>query len=240
MDLKERILTDGWIIMEQFLDQELVLQLQRLVQRLPGIKGQALNGRWYHQGQRPDDYRTAIEAGIDWAHYWTAQLQGEEYEEIVQVKQQLAPVVDQLLDRWHWWCVDYHVARPGSDYVHSHMDTPYQFEPWAQYRSLLGAQILIAVDDFTVDNGATAFVPGSHRDLFDIDKINKKYYNKYLLEHSQQFVAPAGSVLLYHPRTLHSTMPNTSEHSRSALLLNAVHHNIVEGLKQYDRDCFTG
>jgi len=240
MDIKKHIDTYGWIILEKFLDKETTEQLQLHARSQVGIKGQALSGRWYHHSQRPDEYRTAIEAGIDWAHYWTGQLHGSEHTVIMQVKQKIAPIIDHLLDQWHWWCVDYHVACPGSEYIHAHMDTPYQFEPWSLHKSLLGVQILIAVDDFTIENGATSFVPNSHSEDFDIDKINKKYYNDYLLKNSQQFVASAGSVLLYHPRLLHSTMPNYSNQNRHALLINIVHHSIIEELKKYDTNCYSG
>ena len=127
----------------------------------------------------------------------------------------------------------FHVANPDSAYIHAHIDSPYQFRPWHEITELLAVQCLIAVDDFTEMNGGTAILPGSHREQFALSEIGSDALNMRLTDDGYRFIAPAGSVLMYHPRTLHSTMPNFSDLRRTALLILAIRPDLSEPLSVY-------
>lgn len=77
------------------------------------------------------------------------------------------------------------------------------------------ATAIVALVDFTEDNGPTRVVPGSHRRP-DLQKVAGN-----LESHPDevQFIAPAGSVLLFSGHLLHSGTQNTSNADRPALQL---------------------
>jgi ectoine hydroxylase-related dioxygenase (phytanoyl-CoA dioxygenase family) len=66
-----------------------------------------------------------------------------------------------------------------------------------------------ALHDFTVENGATRIVPGSHHDR-DIDSAEEKDV--------EQAVMPRGSVLFYLGSTLHGGGANTTNAPRTGLI----------------------
>ena len=93
------------------------------------------------------------------------------------------------------------------------------------------------MDDFTHENGGTRIVPGSHRDDVPVNTIGNDDLNDKLIIEGSDFIAPAGSIIIYHPRTLHSTMPNSTNKSRSALLMCAVRPDIIDSLRHYQPKC---
>ena len=92
---------------------------------------------------------------------------------------------------------------------------------------------MIAVDDFTHESGGTRLVAGSNKIQTLVEDIGTKELDDKLLAEGSDFVAPAGSIIIYHPRTIHSTMPNMSNKSRSALLLCAVRPDLIDSLVHY-------
>ena len=72
-----------------------------------------------------------------------------------------------------------------------------------------------ALTDFTLENGATRVIPGSHK--FE-DKLT------FSLEDTVPAEMTAGSVLLYTGSTYHGAGPNTSEQTRTGLI---VHYSLA-------------
>lgn len=72
--------------------------------------------------------------------------------------------------------------------------------------------MLVMVDDFTVENGATRLVPGTHR-------LRQRPEEGFLEENATQAVGRAGSVLLFDSNLWHSAAPNRTAGSRMALTL---------------------
>tara|TARA_R110002096_G_scaffold342687_3_gene535723 strand:+ start:43829 stop:44623 length:795 start_codon:yes stop_codon:yes gene_type:complete len=70
---------------------------------------------------------------------------------------------------------------------------------------------LWALDDFTIENGATQVIPGSHK-WHDDDVENAK------AKDVSQAVMPKGSVLIYFGTTVHGGGENRSDKPRSALV----------------------
>ncbi len=101
------------------------------------------------------------------------------------------------------------ILYPGSERQKLHIDTPVP-EPLPQWP--IKANIIWFLDDFTEENGATEFIPGSHKSLYkptleDDDKCE-----------AIKACAPAGSVLITHGALWHRAGANKSNNSRIGLL----------------------
>lgn len=72
--------------------------------------------------------------------------------------------------------------------------------------------VLVMLDDFTVENGATKLVPGSHR-------IERRPGDDELERRCVRAVGPAGSVVLFDSNLWHSAAPNLGAAARRALTL---------------------
>lgn len=81
------------------------------------------------------------------------------------------------------------------------------FYPWPRPRTALGAATIIAVDDFTEDNGATVVLPGSH--LWD-----DHYPTEDEIAAAVKAVMPAGSMLFFLGTTWHGGGANHTDRAR--------------------------
>jgi len=79
------------------------------------------------------------------------------------------------------------------------------------YITNMGATILL--DDFTENNGATWYLPGSHTLATPPDEAS--FYRQ-----ARRVVAPAGSAWFFNARTWHAGGGNASPHWRRALTIN--------------------
>ena len=94
---------------------------------------------------------------------------------------------------------------PGEDAQGLHPDDA--FYPWPRPRPPLSAATIIAVDDFTEDNGATVVIPGSH-------KWDDHLPTDAEIGTSIKAVMPAGSMLFFVGTTWHGGGANISDASR--------------------------
>ena len=72
--------------------------------------------------------------------------------------------------------------------------------------------MLVMVDDFTVENGATKLVPGTHR-------AAERPSEDYLESHAVRATGKAGSIILFDSNVWHSAAPNLTRAPRMALTL---------------------
>src|SRR5690606_17304627 len=90
-----------------------------------------------------------------------------------------------------------------------HVDCP----RWIQnYNTNIG--VLWALDDFTIDNGATRLLPASHHSP---NIPTKDYFEKNAIS----LICPAGSLVVMNARIVHSTGYNYTQKYRHALTMNA-------------------
>jgi len=94
------------------------------------------------------------------------------------------------------------IAGPGGAAMSLHPDQVYIPPPWPPYP--LVANIMWMLDDFTPENGATRFVPGSHRAAAGgpVDQARAA--------EAAPVTGRAGSVLCFDGRVLHQTGANTT------------------------------
>ena len=107
---------------------------------------------------------------------------------------------------------------PGAPGQEPHIDYPYwdmhddaEFPAGMNASFHMNCQSLISLHDFTIENGATAVVPGSQ---------SRGYYPKpeqFEKEHIQ-LECPAGSLLLFVGMIWHCSMPNHSQADRTSIL----------------------
>jgi hypothetical protein len=198
----------------------------------------AMNNKNAHRGNGVDgNYYSEHDGSREYNVWWTTQPPAEMWLPIVW---ELTKYIDALFesDNWEIHAVDCITTRPHSDKIYAHIDTPYRFEEFADSNEILGVQIIIPLDDFTLENGATAYLAGSHLEKIDFRELEdrREHYNDRLISEGQQFLAKPGDVLMYDGRTLHSTMPNNSTDFRSGLLINALHKSIISRVKELDNN----
>ena len=100
------------------------------------------------------------------------------------------------------------IAMPGCEGGLLHADQGFIQEPWPALPQ--GCNVAWCIDEFTEENGATRFVPGSvrhHRPPGETDE-----------DRSVAAVAPAGTMVVFESRIWHRTGTNrTGDQSRAAL-----------------------
>ncbi|MEJ5961941.1 phytanoyl-CoA dioxygenase family protein [Pedobacter immunditicola] len=73
-------------------------------------------------------------------------------------------------------------------------------------------QMMVVLDNFTEENGATYFLSGSH-------KQEQKPDEKYFYEYSDRAIANKGSIILFDANLWHAAGKNYTDHQRRALTM---------------------
>ncbi|WP_299949235.1 phytanoyl-CoA dioxygenase family protein [uncultured Ruegeria sp.] len=109
---------------------------------------------------------------------------------------------------------------PGGPGQEPHVDYPYwdfhspETHPVGLNGSFpMNAQVSVLLDPFTVESGATGYVPGSQKELRYPTSEDKFY------ENCEQMTGEPGDVALFYGVTWHCAMPNNANHDRSAILI---------------------
>ncbi len=109
---------------------------------------------------------------------------------------------------------------PGGPGQEPHVDYPY----WDYYKPEthpigfngsfpMNAQVSVILDPFTVESGATGYMPGSQKEL-RYPTAEDKFFDTY-----EQMIGGPGDVALFYGVTWHCAMPNKSNHDRNAVLI---------------------
>ncbi len=114
-------------------------------------------------------------------------------------------ILDRLFDGYHLTTFSSNTLRKGDpDGRRYHVDYPYTSAD-NKNLPLLGVQVIFALDDFTIENGATMY----------LDKGETKY-----------ILVPKNSVIMYRGDLVHSQGINLTHNPRVAVLANFAHINI--------------
>lgn len=108
------------------------------------------------------------------------------------------------------WLSAFHARtlHPHADAQELHVDLPRTSDAWP----MLG--LILMVDEFRVDNGATRFVPGSQHQTDGLDRVADRTAPYPGEVHA---CGPAGSIILFNASTWHGYAANTSRDGRRSL-----------------------
>ena len=222
----------GFTVQRDAFDIDKINELNEFAETINPERGHTKDKKWIGWNQIKDIENPKTE--IDWAYYWTEQVQ---HPIINEMKNTLAQYADAAFGEhnWVWHVQDFIVLHPGMNFYRPHIDTPYRFPEFRYNQELLGLQFMVMMCDFNEHNGATGYVPGTHKYMFDPKSIQgDKSWETFYADNYQQYTANAGSFVAWHPRLLHSTMPNKSNKIRRALLLHAAERTTSRRLSVID------
>jgi ectoine hydroxylase-related dioxygenase (phytanoyl-CoA dioxygenase family) len=103
--------------------------------------------------------------------------------------------------------IDANIAGPGGSPMFLHADQSFVPPPWPPYALVANAMWML--DDFTAENGATRYVPGSHR----MDR-GPDYGAGEGLTPTVPVCAPAGTAMVFDGRLWHQTGANVTTDQR--------------------------
>lgn len=192
--LREAVDRDGFIVVPDVLTPDYVERAKSQLE--DAIAAEAT----YHGGAAYADYGMVL----------LCSLYGEVFEQLFENERFLAPFEAVLGPG----CIVYAYTSSsmpggGSNFSYRiHVDCP-RLIPG--YVTNMGATILL--DDFTEDNGATWFLPGSHL-------MAEAPSEEYFTAHARRLVAPAGTVFFFNARLWHRGGANTTDAWRHALTVN--------------------
>ncbi|BAZ45920.1 hypothetical protein NIES4102_29480 [Chondrocystis sp. NIES-4102] len=107
-----------------------------------------------------------------------------------------------------------HILYPGASRMGIHVDYPYwaMSSPFPKY-PILEVQVIWMLEDFTADNGAPLFAPGTQNLAIqpDLEKFEKT---------AEKITGEAGTAIISHGLCWHDTSVNNSDRPRVSLLGN--------------------
>lgn len=157
---------------------------------------------------------------------WNLPGKGRVFQEMVsdrRLLEMMRPILGEDLMLSSWAA---NITYPGASAQEAHVDYPYwdlhKRENWPRTLNAsfhLAVEVILMLDDFTVENGATAFMPGSQKRCAwpDEEEFDQK---------SLRAIGSAGTVMIFPALLWHAAQANQSQASRAALLASYTNKNI--------------
>lgn len=221
---KEFFNKNGYVVLKDLISLDPIKAIEKKSDLLVPHRGHAMDYKYYPA----DKIHECKSLGI----WWSQELSG--WPEVQAITKKLIEVVGGLFDQPALYVSDIITNEPGNTYVKPHIDSPYRFDRWWDRDELLGVQCIIPLCKFSKENGGTGLLPDSHNTRWVVKDSYAGKYNEEFLAGCVQPEMDVGDVLIYHPRTLHSTMPNRSDLPRRALLIHITSQSMVDQLKRVD------
>lgn len=223
-DLLELFVNVGYSVFVNTVNPAIIDSINKKTDLLVPHRGHAMDHKYY-----PAD---KINKCKDLAVWWSQELSG--WPEVQEIINQLIDVVGIMFDEPSVYIADIITNEPGNTHIKPHIDSPYRFPKWWDEDELLGVQCIIPLCQFTKENGGTGLLPNSHNTRWVVKDSYAGKYNEEFLANVDQPEMNVGDVLIYHPRTLHSTMPNNTGVPRRALLIHITSKEMARLLKLED------
>lgn len=213
----ENITNEGFVILDDVLDTNVLNDLREYSRTCKPDRGLAKDQKFY-QSHEINTFANPFD-DINWSFYWSEYAN---HPSIEIVKSHITKYIDHVFgyNNWVWYLQDFIVLYPHTQRLAPHIDTPYRFNEFKYSEKLIGLQFIVNLDDFSEWNGATGYVPGTHKYILDTRAINHPSWATFFKDNYKQFIAPAGTIISWHPRLLHSTMSNFTNDRRTALLIH--------------------
>jgi len=164
---------------------------------------------------------------------WWSQMVMD-WPEVIEIESMVSELIKPQLPLADWYASDIVVIEGHSNWVNPHVDTPHRFKKYNYDKRLLGVQAIVSLFDLDKSRGVTGIVPGSQKQDHNINLCYQGFYNSMFLKKCVQPTLPKGSVLYYNCRVLHSSMPNSHDQSRQALLFNYLDRSIIDDIRTMD------
>lgn len=238
INLKE-LHNDGLTICHEAFERDELLILNEVASKLPAFVGLPIDKPWMNS--------QAVEqhvGDIDWAYQWARTPDDNVFINDT-ILPTLTDVVNTVFDGsdWGWQDTNRYIM---SNYKHDndcspHLDAPYLWPqaPGVQMRKYLPKGILsitfmIPLVDFTVENGATAYVPGTHKFVYDTSNWQelKPHLCTFFKDNYVQPAAPLGSFLCFYGSCLHSVMSNTTNEVRRGIIYRAIRQDALDEMNR--------
>ena len=151
---------------------------------------------------------------------WNLLNKGEVFEQIVQNSEVVTILNEFLGNEFILGSIAANRLMPGAAGQEPHVDYPYLdiFKPGSFPKNMnssfaLNAQVTVLLDDFTPDNGATAYFAGSQRNLsWPVDVA--EFYKG-----ASRQLGKAGDCVIFNGMVWHCAMPNNSNADRIGVLI---------------------
>ena len=143
---------------------------------------------------------------------WNLIDKGEIFEEAIQHPKVLAAMAYLLGADCTLSSFTVNVLYPGAPDAGLHIDYPLSALPTPRPSFPMVANSVYFLDDFTLENGATSCVPGSHRRLEALPESGVEYADEV------QICGPRGSVLIVNGAIWHGSSENRTDEPRVGLL----------------------
>ena len=230
----------GFTVHSDTFDKDCIQELNEYASTFAPERGHTRDLKWYGWNQIQEQVAEGKDPHkeIDWAYFWTDEPKENHFIDNV-IKPKLGKCADAVFgeNNWEWYMCDFISLYPGMNFIRPHIDTPYRFKEFKYTEGLLGLQFMVMLCDFTPDNGATGYVPGTHKYIYDYYQnmyADKSQFDLFFMDNYKQHLAPAGSFVCWHPRVMHSSMPNHSDSIRRGLLLHAAEKTTARRLRTID------
>lgn len=201
-ELQRRFEQDGYVVVP-LLDAHAVVELRRSFDRLghaPGDPGVACHSS-FHSADR--EYKVRVDSDV---------------------RSVLRPALDRVLDRQRMLPCNYIVKWPGAfSGFGLHQDLSLVDE-----RIHRSAEVWVALDETTTENGMLWMVPGSHRWIPTIRGISAFPFpfasvsERIVRRHARPVPVAAGEAVVFNHATLHFSMPNRTSRPRLVAITDVI------------------
>lgn len=196
----------GYLLFENFFSREWTDEARRLTYRLAREEPDRTS---HFHGDETESTQKRV---------WNLPAKGEVFQRICSDERILALMQPLLGDDLMLSSFAANILYPGAPAQEGHVDYPYwDLHARSRWPRTLNASFFLAVetvvilDDFTIENGATAIVPGSQ-------KLAAWPDSERFAAESIRLTPPAGSLFMFPALLWHAGQANRSQHSRAALL----------------------
>lgn len=191
-NLTEKLEKDGYAVIENLVPADLIARLKK------DLEFAIQRDAEYHKGKEHPDFAMVL----------FCPLYGDSFLDLLQYEPYLAPIEAVMGES----CILYSYTSSsmppsaGNYSCRIHLDALHTV-PKGYINKL---QTLVALDDFTLENGATYVLPGSHR--LEAPPEEEAFYDQAI-----RLELKAGSVWFGHPRIYHAGAPNNTTQWRHAI-----------------------
>jgi len=196
---KTKLDQNGILLLEKLIDLDTTLQLRERSLELATEEQKAGNGHTYLKNDTAQ-------------RVWNLINKGEIFEEAIQHPKMLAAMEYLLGSDCTLSSFTVNILYPGAPDAGLHIDYPLSALPTPRPSFPIVANSVWFLDDFTLENGATSYIPGSHKRLEALPESSVEYSDK------QQICGPRGSVLIVNGSIWHGSSENRTNSPRVALL----------------------